>query len=302
MKLSSLINPDLVLVQKSCKTKHDLLDELMKGIFRTDRRLSVTEDQVRKAILEREYLGGTVFPTGLATPHTRLEHFEDLLIAVGIPLNPIPATETEDSIRMMVMLLTSQSSTSLYLNSLAAFAKISQDDVLFGTLCASSNANIFIQTLKNANVEVMKEMTIGAVMHPSPVVLGPENTVKDAADMFYKNHLGYAPILDSQNNFIGEIGVLDLFAIGIPDYAAKLGNLKFLRSFEPFEDLLKKEAVIKLKDIMRKPGIILEESSPVIEAVMKFIQSKRRYLPVEKDGKLTGVVGYMDILHKVLRA
>jgi CBS domain-containing protein len=53
---------------------------------------------------------------------------------------------------------------------------------------------------------------------------------------------------------------------------------------------------------MKKPDIILEEGSSVIEALVHFTQSGRRVLPVIKDGKLTGVVSYMDILHKVLRA
>jgi CBS domain-containing protein len=82
-----------------------------------------------------------------------------------------------------------------------------------------------------------------------------------------------------------------------------MGNLKFLTRFEPFEDLLKNENTIRIGDVMKKPEITLEEDSPVIEAIMKFIQCKRRYLPVVKNkNRLIGVVGYMDILKKVLRA
>jgi PTS system nitrogen regulatory IIA component len=303
MKLSSLLNPDLVLIKKSCKNKNELLNDLVNEIYKTH-RLSVPKEEVRQAVLHREQLGGTAFPTGLITPHARLERFDDLVIAVGIPSEPItiPQDGEDITIRMMVLLLTSQTASSLYLNSLAAFVKISRDSDFFGKLCGAANANAFVQTLKDANIEVTKELTIASVMHKSPIVLHPDNTVKDAADLFYKNHLSYLPILDSQGSFVGELTVLDLFAIGIPDYASKLGNLKFLNSFEPFEELLKKENIIKLKDIMKKPAILLEEESPIIEAVMNFTQSKRRYLPVVKNGKLSGVVGYMDILHKVLRA
>jgi PTS system nitrogen regulatory IIA component len=303
MKLSSLLNPDLVLIKKPCKSKNELLNELIREIYKTH-RLSLPEEEVRQALLHREQLGGTAFPTGLITPHARLERFDDLLIAIGIPAEPIivPQNGEDITIRMMVLLLTSQTASSLYLNSLSAFVKFSRDSDFFGKLCGAANPHAFIQLFKDANIEVTKELTIASVMHQSLIFLNPDNTVKDAADMFYKNHLSYLPILDNQGSFVGELTVLDLFAIGIPDYAAKLGSLKFLNSFEPFEELLKKENVIKLRDIMKKPTILLEEESPIIEAVMKFTQSNRRYLPVVKSGELSGVVGYMDILHKVLRA
>jgi CBS domain-containing protein len=105
-------------------------------------------------------------------------------------------------------------------------------------------------------------------------VLHTDNTVKDAADMFYKSHLGYLPVLDNRGLVVGELTVEDLFAIGIPDYAIKMENLKFLTHFEPFEELLKNENSIRIRDVMKKPEIILEEESPVVEAVLKFIQCK----------------------------
>jgi PTS system nitrogen regulatory IIA component len=303
MKLSSLINPELVLLKRPCKTRDELLDELIRELYHGGQKVSIPENILRGAITDRENLGGTLLPTGLAIPHARLDGFDDFILAVGIPASPIQGTaQGEPPVRMMVLMLTSMSSSTQYLNTLASLAKISQGP-LFSTLCGAANQNAFIEILKDANIEIAGDLTVASIMKTILTVLHTDNTVKEAADMFYKNHLGYLPVLDRNDAFVGELTVLDLFSVGIPDYALKMENLKFLTRFEPFDELLKNENSIRIGDVMKKPEITLEEDSPVIEAVLKFIRCKRRYLPVVKNKtRLTGVVGYMDILKKVLRA
>jgi mannitol/fructose-specific phosphotransferase system IIA component (Ntr-type) len=300
MKLSSLLIPELVLFNKSCKTKDELIDELIREIYRTKQHIALSEQQVRAAILEREHLGGTLFPNGLATPHARFENFNDFLIVIGVPTEPV--VYENNPIRMMVLMLTSQVASTIYLNTLSAFAKLSQDTGLFTRLCQSVNPQGFIQIIKDRAIEVTEELLIGSVMQQQVLFLHPDNTLKETADMFYKNRISYLPVLDRLGNFVGELEVLDLFAIGIPDYALKLENLQFLRQFEPFEELLKKENIIQVQEVMKKVALTIEENAPVVEGIRQFVRSNRRVIPVVKNGKLTGIVSYMDILHKVLRA
>ncbi|MDR2588176.1 MAG: PTS sugar transporter subunit IIA [Spirochaetales bacterium] len=300
MKLSSLIDSELVFPGKVCATKDELIEELLAEVYQ-HYKPPLPKEKVRAAIFDRENLGGTVFEEGIAVPHARLEDFNDLLIVTGIPASPIQSGGF--TLRMMVLMLLGPASSALYLNALSAFMKMCQDRALFDKLCASSTPAGFVQLLRENNVEVTSELKISAVMRRGFPFLRPENTVKEAADMFYKNNVSYLPILDEKGLFAGELTVLDLFAVGIPDYAVKLGNLNFLTSFEPFEELLKKENVIKIRDVMKNHTVKLKEDSPVIEAIMKFVQSNRRFIPVIRDNmELAGVVSYMDILHKVLRA
>ncbi|MDR0567959.1 MAG: CBS domain-containing protein [Spirochaetaceae bacterium] len=300
MKLSSLLNPGLLILRTPAKTKDALIDALVREIYRTQRRIALPEQAVRKALAERESLGGTVFPSGLAVPHARLEGFNDLLIAVGVPAEPIPTPE--NPIKMMILILTTQAAGAVYLNTLGAFVKISQDHDLFGRLCAAQSPQSFIQTINERNIEVMQTLLIGSVMQRNFISLSPNQTIKDAADIFYKNRVSYLPVLDETGAFTGELTVLDLFALGFPDYALKLENLQFLRRLEPFEDLLTKEHSIFVRQAMKRPGLILEEHTPVVEGIMQFIRSNRRHIPVVQRGKLTGIISYIDILHKVLRA
>jgi PTS system nitrogen regulatory IIA component len=302
MQLSSLIIPNLVFLRKNYGSKDELIGDLVREVFRTRYKITCGEEDVKAAVRDRESLGGTLFPTGLCVPHARLDNFDDILILIGVPASPIPCEDK--NIRIMVLVLTGHATSTIYLNTLAAFVKISLDTEFFERLLASATPQVFIQLLKERNIEVKKEFLVESIMSQDFPVLSPDNTVKEAIDVFYKSQTTYIPIIDENDVFVGEVTVFDIFNLGIPHYAEKVGSLKFLKSFDTFEKtLLDQENVTKIREVMKKYTLSLEEDSPIIDAIMKITQGKRRNIPVVRDGKkLVGIVTIRDIIHKVLRA
>ncbi|MFQ3621288.1 MAG: PTS sugar transporter subunit IIA [Spirochaetales bacterium] len=299
MKLVSLLSEDTICFGKSFSSIEQVIQEMVRLLYRMH-RISLPLDRVERAVKERQALGGTAFPTGIAVPHARLENFADLLIAVCVPQTPLSCEGQE--VRMVVLMLTSKTETTLYLNALASFLKVSENRPLFEKLCASGNPTIFFRLLKEAEVEVKKELTIQSIMAASFPYLIKTDTVKRAADLFYQHSTSYLPVLEEDGSLIGELTVIDLFRLGLPDYVFKLGNLKFLKTLEPFEELLRKEEVLRVREVMKKPSLYLEKDSSVVEAVYKFVSSNRRHLPELEGKKVIGILSYMHILHKVLRA
>jgi PTS system nitrogen regulatory IIA component len=303
MQLASLIIPNFVFLRGNYDSKDEIIDGLVRELFRSKRyRINQTAQEVKKALDERESLGGTLFPTGLCVPHARLENFDDILILVCIPAAPVRCDDT--GIRIMVLVLTGHATSTIYLNTLSAFVRISRDRDFFERLLSSPTPQAFIQLLKERNIEVKKEFLVESIMSQNFPVLHPDNTLKDAIDTFYKHQTTYIPILDENEDFIGEVTVFDIFNLGIPHYVEKVGNLKFLKSFDTFEKtLLDKENMIKIREVMKKQTLSLEEDSPIIDAIVKITQLRRRNIPVIRGGKkLAGIVTIMDIIHKVLRA
>jgi PTS system nitrogen regulatory IIA component len=303
MQLASLIIPNLVFLRGKYGSKDEIIDDLVRRLFRSNRyKINYKAEEVRNAIKERESLGGTLFPTGLCVPHARLENFDDILILICIPLDPVSCEGT--GIRIMVLVLTGHETSTIYLNTLSAFVRISRDGDFFARLLASPTPQALIQLLRERNIEVKKEFLVESIMSRDFPVLHPDSTVKDAIDICYKHQTTYIPVLDEDENFAGEVTIFDVFNLGIPAYVEKVGNLKFLKSFDTFEKtLLDKENAIKIREVMKKHTLSLEEDSPIIDALVKITQGKRRNIPVVRDGKkLVGVVTIMDIIHKVLRA
>ncbi|HOV14289.1 MAG TPA: PTS sugar transporter subunit IIA [Spirochaetota bacterium] len=296
MKLVSLLNKNFIKIQYEVKSKEEAIFFLIDTISK-EFDLHSLKDLIMKKVLERETLGGTSFETGIAIPHARLEDFNDLVIAICVPKKPFIDNGIE--IKMVVLILTSKSSSKTYLQVLSSFAQISQDKVLFDKLSFTKNSNDFLSLIDD--LKIKKDLTVEDIMTKEILKVTQQTTLKEILDIFYKNNISYAPVIDEKDNFIAEVTMLDLLKVGIPNYALMMGNLKFLTSFEPLEELLKNEETILVKDIMVKPDIMLEKDSSIIEAALKLTQKQKRHIPVVFENKVIGVVSFMDILKKVIR-
>jgi PTS system nitrogen regulatory IIA component len=118
----------------------------------------------------------------------------------------------------------------------------------------------------------------------------------------WTKRLRYVPVVEKSGRLVGEIGVLDIIAAGIPDYANRLEGLAFLSELEPMEILLKNEGTMRVSSIMKPPVAILEPDSSVVDVAFRMVRSKKRHFPVLSKDRIVGVVSSMDILAKLLRA
>ncbi len=298
MKLSSLLNPDNIITKSKARTKEEAINEIYT-LIRKNYRFDMDTELVKAAIQERENLGGTSFASGIAIPHARLDNFDDLLIGILVPENPIP-DDTAD-LEMVVLILTSKTVSNIYLNTLAAFVKISRNKDLFSMVLRSADGDGFVEIMERENIKVKEEVNVSTIMTEDVITLSPDSTIKELVDVFYKNQIGYVPVTAQDRTFLGEINLVMLIEEGIPDYASQLGHLKFLKTFEPLERLFRKEDEIILKDIMKKPSVFFTRDTSIIEAALEFTSTRRRHIPVVEEGKVIGIVALADILNKVLR-
>ena len=296
MKLLSLLQPDFIRVDLHVTSKEEALREIIEA-FHQKYHFKQSKEAVLQALYDREALGGTLLETGLALPHARFEGFNDVLVGICRPSKPIKTSEGE--IRFMVVLLTAKSSSNLYLQTIAAFARISQNQELFHEICSTTSKKKLLQLI--GSVEVKKDLLVEDIMTADVITASPDATIRQVADLFYKNDISYVPVINSQNECIGEITMQEILGLGIPDYAVKIGNLGFLATFEPFEYLLNNEETIQVKEIMKRPLHVVEAKSSVVEAALIMTKYKRRHLPVLQGSRLIGVISFMDILNKVIR-
>ncbi len=296
MKLVSLLDRNCIRIDSDIKNKNEAINFLINTIVK-NHNSDLSKETVLMKVMDRESLGGTSYSTGIAIPHARLDDFNDLLIAICVPEKPFIDNDIE--IKMVVLILTSKTASKTYLQVLSSFAKFSQDAAFFDKLVKSKNSIEFIDLIED--IKIKKELTVEEIMTTNIIQVTQDISLKEIIDILYKNNYSYLPVIDDQGNFIAEITMLDILKIGIPNYAQTMGNLKFLSNFEPLEELLKNEETIKVKDIMRKPEIVLDKESSIIEAALKLTQKEKRHIPVVDNKKIIGVVSYMDILFKVIR-
>ncbi len=296
MKLGSLIDRDYILVGDDFGSVGEAIDRLLE-LFNRKKRFPVSIEEARKIVNEREKLGGTVLPGGVAIPHGRIEGFNDLLLGVWIP--PRPLETGEHPVRAMFFALTSKSGTALYLPVLAALAKMSSDKEFFRSFTSVAGRGEAQQLLDE--ITLKREISVEDIMLTSPVTCRNTTTLAELADLFYEKNVSYIPVVDDSGKQIGEVTVKDLLSRGVPDYVRRLGNVRFLKTLEPFEALLRDEDRILVGEIMRKPSRRISPDASIIEAVAMITSKGVRHLPVLDGDRLLGVISETDILKKVLR-
>lgn len=111
------------------------------------------------------------------------------------------------------------------------------------------------------------------------------------------------PVTDEHGSYLGEVNILGLLKVGVPDYLMMLDNVSFLRSYEPLERLFEQEDTLTVGEIMDSNTEVLRPDTSIPEAVFGMIQRQKRFYSVVDDqGKLVGVVTAMDIYKKIIKA
>ena len=152
MTLSKLLNPELVKIKVESSSKDELISKLTESIFRTDHDIPISQEDLLQAIFKREQIGGTSLPSGLSVPHSRLGNYEGFIFALGTSKEPLFNEGVQ--IKVMALMLSSQSGGPYYLPTVAALTKLSRDGEYFSRLSEAENKDDFIRILMERDPEL----------------------------------------------------------------------------------------------------------------------------------------------------
>lgn len=299
MLLSSYLDAETIAFEPARKNRAELYSDMLGRICR-HHKLPVSAPQVVDLILARDAVSSTAYPSGLAIPHIRLDNFNDTVIGMTFLHDPMDFDGTP--VKLVVLILTDKSSSKLYLNIVAALLKLSVDGELMRQLQGSGDGNAVVSILRKHNITVKSELTISDIMDSAPVTILPEAKLRDLGNLMNEKHVAGMPVVKSDGTYLGEVDVLSLLKVGIPDYMLMMDHLGFLGSFEPLEQLFVQEDIKTVREIMVNDGVTLEPSASIIEAVFEMIQHKKRFISVVQNGKLLGVITAMEVFRKVFKS
>jgi PTS system nitrogen regulatory IIA component len=146
MYFSELLASKRIFPKIKCSSKDELLAITLEKIYETGEKFPLSMEEVLQAMNVREKIGGTMLPSGLSIPHTRLKDYEGFVIALATPSEPIFYEGIQ--VRLMSMMLTSQQGGPHYLPCLAVLTKLSKDSKLFSRLCKEEDPEKFLLIIK----------------------------------------------------------------------------------------------------------------------------------------------------------
>ena len=140
-------------------------------------------------------------------------------------------------------------------------------------------------------------MEISKYMKRNVVSIPEASTIREAASVFVKHHVGLLPIVDQHSKLIGVIGLRDLLALELPDFINFIADLDFVHDFgavettRPSSDVLDRPVTTLMSAAIR-----VSEDTGLLRTYALMLQHKLHDMPVvSQDETLVGVASRVDI-------
>jgi CBS domain-containing protein len=151
-------------------------------------------------------------------------------------------------------------------------------------------------------------MKIKDVMTKDVIALGPSDTLEDAIELFSRNRISGAPVVDAQRRVIGiltEMDILKRLEIGSIETTspprgtrrAPASHLDGAIRIKRLSDALRGIGELKVSKVMTSPAVTVGPEDRVEEKATLMVHRRIRRLPVvDHDGVLAGIVSRKDLI------
>lgn len=147
-------------------------------------------------------------------------------------------------------------------------------------------------------------MIINKHMKRNVVSIAATASIREAAALIVKRHIGMLPIVDKENKLVGVVGIRDLLSLELPDFVNFIIDVDFVHDFGAVEITRPPARTLNrsVKSLM-KEAVKVEEDCGLLRAYALMLQHNLHDLPVvSKDGTLIGVASRVDIGTAILSA
>jgi CBS domain-containing protein len=187
------------------------------------------------------------------------------------------------------------------LQTLSAFSAFARIEGNLEKIVSAAGRTEVIDVIYRSGVSVEKEITVKDIMRRDVATATPDVSLKEVANLMFRNRLSAMAVVDEENNLLGWIADKDLIKAALPDYKTLISNLNYSMDVEPFEELLKHEDKIKVEQLYKTDHEETTTDTRIVEvAAMMIFKDIRRVFVTEK-GKLVGILLRKDIVSTIIR-
>ena len=148
MQISEILTTDSVITPLSGSTKENILRELIAALPMN--RSGIADDDIYKAVMERESITSTGIGDGIAIPHAKFDIKEELVMSVGIADKDVDFAALDNKpVRIFFMLLSRKDVAGLHIRMLAKIARFLRHEKFKKELLVCKAPDEVINIFKN---------------------------------------------------------------------------------------------------------------------------------------------------------
>ena len=292
MNLRDLLSPERIVIPLPAKTLHDAAEQLIASFVGTGTASEASKLVSRVSETPPEE-ALTVGDDAFILP-VRSGAMDAVAAALGVTAEPVALEqESEKSARIVIVVAGPPKDTSTFLQSVTGFAQaLGTPEVPAAILAASSAAEVE-EISDLMDVELPDVILVGDVMRRKARSVTPETTLREAASMMTRYHLGSIPVLSDEGEVLGMVSGRDLLALALPRYLKEIRTGVGRTSSETEldeEDQAVDPENVPVREVMDRSVLCLSEGQSLGEVAALMVAKDADRFPVARDGILVGML------------
>lgn len=147
MKISEMLNSDLILIPLKGNTKEEIFKEFQDHLIK--KKIVKKGEQIAELLLKREQLGSTAVGKSIAIPHCKYGEIKSTILAVGIKNEGIKfQTPDGEPVKIFFFVLSPPDKTIDHLQVLSKISKFIKIPGVVENLLKSNSPENFLEILK----------------------------------------------------------------------------------------------------------------------------------------------------------
>ncbi len=149
MLLTELLSADRVKVPLSSRTKNEVLEELVN--LAADGRPEADAAAILASVREREQVLSTGIGSGVAIPHGKTPHIDQLVLTAGVAREAIDFDALDGKpVRLFFLLVGPESASGAHVKALSRISRLLRREQLRSDLMAAPNPEAFLQIIQDS--------------------------------------------------------------------------------------------------------------------------------------------------------
>ena len=226
-------------------------------------------------------------------PHYRTEAVDRLVVAFGVTERPLMIEGGQSkAVQIVVLILSPPTAATLYLQTLAAIARLFHKDAVTSQLVQAKSADDVLQIAELASLRIQPRLTVRDLMIHSADHVGPEQSVRDAVDVMVRKRVRALPVVSESGEVVGIVSEWDVMRALLPQIPRAGGEEESAATDTTQQPL-------RVRDVMTRSVLCISEDMGLVEAANMMINKDVEQFPVVSEGKFSGLLSRSDIIRKL---
>jgi CBS domain-containing protein/mannitol/fructose-specific phosphotransferase system IIA component (Ntr-type) len=285
VRLADYLQPAYIAVPLRARTVqgalHEMVDRLRElGAVQPDPEFEQQLDRSRPRDV-------VALGRGVILPHFRTEAVRKLVVSVGVAPAPLETGETglEYAPRVVVLILAPPSAATLYLQTVAALARMLSNDAVVAAITNARSADEVARLPELQALRIEPELTVRDLMTREVTTVAPNAPIRVVVDLLVERRTRAVVVIGESRQVLGILTEWDVMRALLP-HIPRAGEIP-------------EEEDLTARDVMTRSVLCVPEEMGLPEAVNLMINKNVEQCPVVDDAELVGLLMRSEILRKL---